>query len=96
MNESICSVEKFHEKPDIEKAKQYISEGYMWNAGIFLCQKSVYVREMKKYAPDILKMLTQNTNESYMSCPDISIDVGLMEKSTCRTVVRADIAWNDL
>lgn len=53
-------VERFVEKPTLDKAKQYIQEGgYFWNAGIFVLKASVWLSALKKFRPDIFEA-TQN------------------------------------
>lgn len=47
-------VRKFHEKPDIEKAKDYIERGnFLWNSGMFFWRLDVFIEAMIKYAPEI-------------------------------------------
>ena len=43
------TLKKFVEKPDVETAKKYLSEGsYFWNSGIFMFKASVLLEELKK------------------------------------------------
>ncbi len=56
-------VAKFHEKPDLKTAQIYLqknseprtpnSEHYLWNSGIFCFKAGVYLKELKKHAPEI-------------------------------------------
>lgn len=51
-NGDILPVEKFVEKPDIETAKNYITEGnYFWNSGIFIWKTSVIMEHFKEFMP---------------------------------------------
>ena len=51
-------VECFVEKPDLETAKKYLSNGsYYWNSGIFIWKTSKILSEIKKYLPDLYKGL---------------------------------------
>ncbi|SCW60985.1 mannose-1-phosphate guanylyltransferase [Rhizobium mongolense subsp. loessense] len=43
----------FLEKPDLERAKQFVEMGYLWNAGIFLFRASALVEELKRHAPAV-------------------------------------------
>lgn len=46
---------RFLEKPNLEKAKEYIKAGnYYWNAGIFCFTAGVILAELKKHAPALL------------------------------------------
>ncbi|CTQ56354.1 Alginate biosynthesis protein AlgA [Roseibium album] len=40
----------FLEKPDRERAEQFLEAGYLWNAGIFLFKASVLIEELKRHA----------------------------------------------
>lgn len=52
--QTIFRVEKFTEKPDLAKAREFIrSKNYLWNGGIFVWKPSVILEEFKKYLPDI-------------------------------------------
>lgn len=44
----------FHEKPDLERAKQFVVQGYLWNAGIFLFKSSTMLEELGRFAPETL------------------------------------------
>ncbi len=98
-------VEKFVEKPDLETAKHYISEGnYFWNGGIFMAKISVLMEEFSEYAPEIysgLKHLDFKNNTKidysiYENMPSISIDYAIMEKSSKIALVELESDWNDL
>jgi mannose-1-phosphate guanylyltransferase len=49
------SVLRFVEKPTLEKAKSYVESGrYLWNSGMFCFSAGTLIKEMEKYAPEIL------------------------------------------
>ena len=49
------SVLRFVEKPDLEKAKEYLASGnYLWNSGMFCFSAGALLREMEIYCPAIL------------------------------------------
>ena len=49
-------VVKFHEKPDLKTAKEYLKKGnYYWNSGMFCFKAGVFLEELKKYAPNIVE-----------------------------------------
>ena len=49
------SIEKFIEKPNFKKAKEFFSNPkYNWNSGIFLFKASTILQEINSYNPDIL------------------------------------------
>lgn len=48
------AVERFVEKPDEAKARQYLAVGgYYWNAGMFVLKASVWLEAMEHFRPDI-------------------------------------------
>ena len=98
-------VEKFVEKPDLDTAKKYISEGnYYWNGGIFMAKISVLLEEFRKYCPKISANLEHLTFDNhlkidysiYENMPSISIDYAIMEKSDKIALVKLQSDWNDL
>ena len=52
----VLKVEKFVEKPDIDKAKKYIASGnFYWNSGIFIWRTDVIIAEFTKQMPKLVK-----------------------------------------
>ena len=100
---------KFHEKPDLKTAEEYIKSGnFYWNSGMFMFKSDVYLEELKKYAPDVYegaKEAFENAKNGeyirilskYMQqIPDISIDYAVMEKSKKIKFVELKTKWNDV
>lgn len=49
------TVRRFVEKPDYEKAQEYVASGnYYWNSGMFCFSAGTMLREMQQHCPDIL------------------------------------------
>jgi mannose-1-phosphate guanylyltransferase/mannose-6-phosphate isomerase len=101
---SVHAVEQFVEKPNIEKAKRFVSDGYLWNSGMFVFKASTFMRMLEKYQPDIYKLSCminqQNLAETYSQFPSLSMDYGLAEELVKHAeklaVVPVDMAWSDL
>jgi mannose-1-phosphate guanylyltransferase len=102
-------VKKFHEKPSIQLAEQYINSGnYYWNSGIFVFKVKTYLDELNKYSPEIYsscKLAFNNSDKNnpikihfddMNNIPDKSIDYAVMEKSDIVKIIPADIGWSDL
>lgn len=92
-------VEKFHEKPDHEMALSYIEKGYFWNSGIFMFNSGFFVNEVRTYANNIYEAFDTSTNmkEAFSKIDTkVSMDYGIMEKSSKIVVVPVDVGWNDL
>ncbi len=99
VDENIFTVKKFHEKPSLEVAKEYVNSGrFFWNSGMFMYRNDYFVSQMKKHAPGVIKPFYQkkNLNEIYESVPSISIDYALMEKADRIYMVRAEFEWSDV
>ena len=105
----VHKVEKFLEKPVLEKAQEYLASGdYLWNAGIFIWSAQSIQNAFQKYASEI-DVLFAKGNEAYNTCseadfinenypksPNISIDYAILEKADNVFTIPADIGWSDL
>jgi mannose-1-phosphate guanylyltransferase/mannose-6-phosphate isomerase len=93
-------VEKFTEKPDVKRAREYVSEGnYFWNSGMFAFSIGTMKKEFGKHAPGIKKMLDMSFDElisNFRDMPDISIDYAVAEKSNKIAILPLDLYWNDI
>ena len=94
-------VASFREKPDIGTARKYIEEGYLWNAGMFICRQSVLMDLFQKHAPEIHEKLmeikkTGDVQSIYPTMPRISFDYAIMEKAESVYLVQATFGWNDI
>ncbi len=102
-------VKTFTEKPNLDLAKVFYQSGeFLWNSGIFLWNLRTIRHEMKRNLPDMIDKFMQG--EAYMgteaeeafiqdmfpTCPNISIDYGVMEKAQSVHVLPADFGWSDL
>ncbi|PKQ64405.1 mannose-1-phosphate guanylyltransferase [Labilibaculum filiforme] len=105
----ICKVASFKEKPNLETAKTYLSEGnYFWNSGIFLWSLKSILSAFENDLPEVATLFAKgesvyNTNkeqafidEMFPTCMNISIDYGIMEKADNIYVQPADFGWSDL
>lgn len=96
---------EFKEKPDVEKAKQYVEQGYLWNSGMFLFDTEVFFEQVHEHEPSISDAFDKVEKEAdpsydvasiYPSLPSISIDYGIMERSDKVAVVKLEHKWSDL
>ncbi|MBI4689731.1 MAG: mannose-1-phosphate guanylyltransferase/mannose-6-phosphate isomerase [Nitrospirae bacterium] len=99
-NKEYLEVEEFTEKPDLETAMRFISEGgYFWNSGMFAFTIKDMLEELKKHSVEIYKGLDGSFEEvvrDFGNMPDISIDYAVMEKSDKSVVLPLDITWSDV
>ncbi len=96
----VHQVAQFVEKPNVEKAAQFVHDGYLWNSGMFVFKASTFMGMLQQYQPEIAKqiskMTAENFAETYASFPNLSMDYGLAEKVEKIAVVPVDMAWSDL
>lgn len=93
LENDVLRVQSFKEKPDRERAEEFLRAGnYTWNAGMFVWRSEVFRRELTEHAPEIAGVTLAN----YESMPSISIDYGLMEKSGHVAAIRGDFDWSDV
>lgn len=103
-------VNRFVEKPDLERANQYLESGdYFWNSGMFMFRASRYLQELEKFSPDILAAcrealskgeqdmhFTRVDHAAFAACPEDSIDYAVMEKTADAVMVSLDAGWSDI
>ncbi len=104
----IIKVEKFVEKPNIEKANEYLEDGgYLWNAGMFVFNADYMLEELKDNFAEGYKLLKElpsiesdeykiKLKENYNKCESISIDYAVMEKTNNIHVIPSDFGWDDI
>lgn len=99
----ILSVRSFVEKPDAATARRFVSEGYLWNAGIFLMKASSLRRAFETFAPEILRAVTAAglpdgtlSPVLYRQAPQASFERAVVEQCAGVAVVPCDPGWSDL
>ncbi|MHB1236816.1 MAG: mannose-1-phosphate guanylyltransferase, partial [Gallionella sp.] len=106
----IYEVERFTEKPDAATAERFLKEGgYYWNSGMFVWRASVILAEIQQHLPAVYKVIQDIIAESrkngtfqqavekhFQAMPSISIDYGVLERSSRVSLVPCDIGWNDV
>ncbi|MDO4189128.1 MAG: sugar phosphate nucleotidyltransferase [Lachnospiraceae bacterium] len=86
-------VKEFKEKPDLETAKNYISQGALWNGGVF-AYKLKYVLDRAHELIDFTDY--QDLFEKYETLTKISFDYAVVEKEDKIQVQRFSGEWKDL
>lgn len=107
-NSEVYKVERFVEKPNLEKAMEYLKEGnYLWNGGMFLWNIDSILHKIGKYMPNTYNALKgilqipynefeEYLAEKYNDTDSISIDYGILEKDNNIYVIPANIGWDDV
>jgi mannose-1-phosphate guanylyltransferase len=102
-------VKTFTEKPNAELAQIFYETGeFFWNSGIFLWNLQTISKAFDELLPEVSGKFNAgkeffNTekeqefiDQMYPSCPNISIDYGIMEKASNVHVLCSDFGWTDL
>lgn len=102
-------VARFVEKPDAATARKYVKAGtYFWNSGIFLWRASVLLEEIARHQPALARGMQRLTAlapatvpseefaKAYADLPSVSIDTGVMERSSRAAMIPVDFKWSDV
>lgn len=105
----IREVDGFKEKPDRQKAEEYLNVGgYLWNSGIFVWNVATIEKVFRQKQPDMARIFDElegyfytleeqdAVNRWFPECENISIDYAIMEHAHNIYVFPADFGWSDL
>ncbi|HAT4090971.1 MAG: mannose-1-phosphate guanylyltransferase [Clostridium perfringens] len=107
-NNEVIKVDKFVEKPNLEKALEYLADGsYLWNGGMFIWTVNNILDQIEEFIPktyNALKNIEQINvnelqgyiNENYGKTDSISVDYAILEKSNEIYVIPSDFGWDDV
>jgi len=108
-SEGIHKVKTFTEKPQKEVAKQFLESGdFLWNSGIFIWNVKSILTSLEKNLVEVYdafteaepSLLTANeknaVEKAFITCPNISIDYGIMEKAYNVYTLPSSFGWSDL
>ena len=102
-------VKTFTEKPNRELAQVFVDSGeFLWNSGIFVWNASTICKALERWLPEVYSLFKEGDRyygtpheqefitKIYEGCPAISIDYGVMEKTSRAWVFQASFGWTDL
>tara|TARA_Y100001968_G_C19426872_1_gene754872 strand:+ start:1212 stop:2681 length:1470 start_codon:yes stop_codon:yes gene_type:complete len=103
-------ISRFIEKPNKEEANKYLLDSHFtWNSGIFLFKASTILRELENYVPNLVSSCRaaiedeipdldffRIEREAFSKCPNISIDVAVMERTNLGAVLPLKTGWSDI
>jgi mannose-1-phosphate guanylyltransferase len=108
-NHTFCKAARFVEKPDEPTAVRYLkSQKHLWNSGIFVWRNKTIQESIAESMPELWEGLTRIKDcmgsseevkvmrEEFSQFKRISIDYGVLEKSSRVAVVPALFCWDDL
>lgn len=102
--------EQFVEKPDFQRALDYVNSGqYRWNAGMFIWSFVTVTNGLEKHQPEMFAAcqrwfkvankpakLAKVLTKEYPAIKKVSIDFALMEKAQNVICADGDFEWDDL
>lgn len=107
---AVYAVAQFVEKPPRAQAEVHLAGGrHYWNGGIFLFSAGAYLDQLAAHAPAVAAaaaaamaqaqqdgVIIRPDAAAFCQSPNISIDVGVMEKTDRAVVVPVDMGWSDV
>ena len=104
------TLERFVEKPCLEKAQEYLASGeYAWNSGMFVFKAGTFLDELKVHSPEMAALsiaafekaivdtdFIRLDKDSFGKIKGNSIDYAVMEKTTKGKVVKLNAGWDDV
>ncbi len=112
-NDGMCGnarpVVQFVEKPDLQKAQEYLLQGtYLWNSGMFVWKVSTILKCFDKYMEktakglEVIKEAIGKPNqddvlkEVFPQLESLSVDYGIMEKAENIYTIPGNFGWDDV
>lgn len=102
-------VRRFHEKPELAKAKRYVKAGnFYWNSGMFFWRTDVLLDQLRQHLPKTATILAalpplcsrlfaSRLAKAFPLCDNISIDYAVLEKAAgVAGIAATDFGWNDV
>lgn len=102
-------VDRFVEKPDAATAESFISDGFLWNSGIFMFTARQFLEELARLEPAMLaccrEALDGGTADrdffrldaaAFGRTAEAPIDRAVMERTRKAAVVPVDMDWSDI
>lgn len=107
--DSAMKVKTFTEKPNLKLAKTFLESGdFVWNSGMFVWKVASLLDAFSENMPDVAETFEEGKshfgkpteqefiNRAYSLVKNVSLDLGIMEKSDKVFVILGDYGWSDL
>ena len=90
-------VARFIEKPDRARAEAMCRDGFLWNSGIFVWRVGDFLDELQAHTPEVAPALkAKSVEEFFATVTPITVDVGVLERSTRVMVMAGNFGWDDV
>lgn len=96
----VCHVLSFEEKPARPRAETLVTEGALWNTGVFVWRTRVVLRELEQHALELAAGLSALESRDHAAFCErvqpVSIERGMLERSRRVVVVAGEFGWDDV
>jgi mannose-1-phosphate guanylyltransferase len=92
-------VQRFVEKPSVERATALIAAGGLWNSGIFAWRVGDLLAEVRALCPEVSVSLDAHPDDLeafFAAVTPIAIDTGVLERSGRVMVLPGAFGWSDV
>lgn len=99
-------VKRFREKPDVELAEQFLTQGHFtWNAGMFVWSLPTVIKQLARHAPELASFISElrgspdlpaTVAAQFPKLTPTSIDYALMENADRVLNIEATFDWDDV
>jgi mannose-1-phosphate guanylyltransferase/mannose-6-phosphate isomerase len=109
LGERLFRAAQFTEKPDAARARAFVASGeYLWNSGIFVWRRSVFLDALEAGRPPLARALRdfgspasgeefeRRLSEVFPALESISVDYAVLEKAPNVLMLEAAFDWDDL
>jgi mannose-1-phosphate guanylyltransferase len=108
-DDGIWQVSEFTEKPDLERARQYVDSGrFLWNSNMFVWRADTVLELFQRCAPEIHRRAAaigaaaaagdwrDVLSREYPDMPNIAVDNAILETAPKVATLEADMNWGDI
>lgn len=105
----VATVDRFVEKPSLERAAEYLTSGtHLWNSGVCVCRTDVLLGQLSLHAPALGDLIAELRGRNPATVDGgtltrllqplraISLDYALLEHVERAAVVVGALAWDDV
>ncbi len=102
-------VKSFTEKPEREFARMFMKSGeFLWNTGLFCASVQFFRKSLMSVFPRVFRNMDGNADfyatekereyidENFAKLPNLSVEKGILDKTSDNYVLKADFGWADL
>jgi len=93
-------IARFVEKPSLEAARRLITEGALWNTGLFAWTAKRFNAEVVAHTPELADAMplfaAGQADAAFRAATPVSIDVGVYERTRRGAVIAASFQWDDV